>query len=518
MRYRFIMMMLAPTIGVSVLLLVVAAAAAWYAHRMNRDVSASVTQKVAGVIVAEQLLEEVRELRWELDGFAITGESARYAAAAAFARRIPKLLDAADRTVTTDESAGLCAQTRASYQQFSAQFEQLGQPPDPERASELVRLLESDILVLAAAVTEERESDVTTSAKRNQAMTSRIGIGIALLGICGAASGLLAGYGFARAVSRSVVQLSLPVRDMVGELDQVVGPISVVADGDLTGLEEAMRMLAVKTANVVRSLQESQRHALRAEQLMAVGQLASGLAHELRNPLMSLKLLVQTARERADQGGLAARDLEVMEEEIARQEKMLQTFLDFARPPRPQMGPLDVPTLIDQTVQFIQPRAAQQDVRIIPDYADLPALEGDESQLRQVLLNLLLNALDVLPRGGTVWIRAERVDTLPAASAEGELTNAMLVIRVSDDGPGLPPDDQSNIFEPFVSTKTTGVGLGLSISQRIMQSHGGEILAANREQGGAEFTMCLPLRGGTPHADRPADHHATIVPSPCART
>lgn len=346
----------------------------------------------------------------------------------------------------------------------------------------------------------------TASSRRNQAAASRIGLGFSLLGTCGAAGGLLAGYGIARALNRKVVQLSAPVRDMADELDQVVGPVVVSSDADLAELGGALRELSAKTADLVRSLQESQRQTIRAEQLAAVGQLAAGLAHELRYPLMSLKLLVQTARERAEVSGLPERDLEVMEEEIGRLERMLQTFLDFARPPQPQMATLNVAELIERTVRVARPRADRQNIKITADCQSTAVVEGDESQLGQVLLNLVLNALDALPQGGNIWIRAELAASPELRPPAGPPAADALVIRVSDDGPGVSSDVQSRVFEPFVSTKPTGVGLGLSISRRIVQMHGGGMTAGGRKGGGAEFVVRLPL---------PADAAASATVDRC---
>lgn len=510
MRYRFTVMVLAPTIGVSLLLLVVGSAAAWYAHRMNRDLSDTVGDRVAGVIAAQNLLDELRDLRSEVAQFADSGDPVHLGTITALAPKITRLLDATAQTATTPESKLVCDQVGDRISQFRKQLEQLASPPndnstETELAHELVRWLDDDLLTSAARLTDYRENAAIASSQRNRTVASRIGIGILLLGICGSVSGLLAGYGIARAINRSVMQLSVPVRDMAGELDQVVGPITVSSDADLTELEEAMQTLSSKTADVVRSLQESHRQTMRAEQLAAVGQLAAGMAHEIRNPLTSLKLLVQTARERTAADGLQERDLAVMEEEIDRQEKILQTFLDFARPPLPNITALNITELIDKTVQAVRPRATQQGVEIVSECGELPVIDVDESQLRQVLLNLLLNALDALPEGGHVWIRATSVNSRPTTQTDGDVKNDELLIRISDDGSGLPAEEPCRIFEPFVSTKATGTGLGLSISNRIAEAHGGEITAGNRAEGGAEFTLRLPFRGGAVPVGRAQD-------------
>lgn len=218
------------------------------------------------------------------------------------------------------------------------------------------------------------------------------------------------------------------------------------------------------------------------EKSVAVGQLAAGLAHELRNPLASIKLLVQAARER--ESAVAGRDLEVLEEEILRLERLLQTFLDYARPPRLEKKPVVLREVIESTVDLVRRRAEPQKVQIdVACGSPTARIEADADQLRQVLLNLLLNAVEALPQGGLVSVFTE-------SPFDGEGSQA--VVRIRDNGPGLPPELGPRIFEPFVSTKETGIGLGLSLCRQIVQLHGGTIEAANRHTGGAEFVLRLP--------------------------
>jgi signal transduction histidine kinase len=224
---------------------------------------------------------------------------------------------------------------------------------------------------------------------------------------------------------------------------------------------------------------------LRAEQLAAVGQLAAGVGHEIRNPLTSIKMLVQTAQE--DGGGLTADDLRVIEGEVRRMERSLRTFLDFARSPAPDPGPpalgrrpTDLGPLIADVAELLRGRAEKQRVRID---LDLPPgrveVTADGEQLRQVLVNLGLNALDAMPGGGSLKFGLRRWATGPVE------------VEVADTGPGIAAAMMPRLFEPFASTKDTGLGLGLVISKRIVEDHGGTIAAANRPGGGASFFVKL---------------------------
>ena len=218
--------------------------------------------------------------------------------------------------------------------------------------------------------------------------------------------------------------------------------------------------------------------------------MAAGFAHELRNPLMSMKILVQSAAERGDSGALRGRDLGVLEEEILRLEQLTSSLLDFARPPERQVRTFDLRTIIDDVVDLVSGKAEQRAIRIECDLPDEPILiEADAGQMRQVLFNLLLNALEAIQEGGSVSLEAKVVHEDGAAR---------LLVRVADTGPGLPRGLDKDIFAPFVSTKPTGLGLGLSVTRRIVEEHGGKITSRNRTEGGAEFSVTMPCKREAP--------------------
>ena len=228
------------------------------------------------------------------------------------------------------------------------------------------------------------------------------------------------------------------------------------------------------------------RSVLRAEELAEVGQIAAGLAHELRNPLTSIKMLVQVDRERAEARGLPADDLHAIEQEIRRMEDRLNAFMDFARPPRPERRRLDLVPVVEQTIALVGGRARKQRVDVRFDRPGVLVLaEADGEQIRQLLVNLALNALDVMPRGGILEIAL-----FPSADGQVELS-------VQDTGPGIAPRHLPRLYEPFFTSKETGLGLGLAVSERIARDHGGSLRAENRPGGGARFTLRLPARKGS---------------------
>jgi signal transduction histidine kinase len=219
----------------------------------------------------------------------------------------------------------------------------------------------------------------------------------------------------------------------------------------------------------------------RAEQMMAIGQVAAGVAHELRNPLTSIKGLVQVNLRELKSRGLPVEDLTVIEHEIRRMERTLQTFLDFARPPTPNRQTIDLAMIPQRVLVLVGGRARKQGVALEFIRPQAPVVaNADFDQIQQLLLNLVLNALDAMPRGGRI-----EVELQPARDGFVEL-------YVRDDGPGIASTILPKVFETFVSSKETGVGLGLPLSRRIAEDHGGTLTAYNLPESGACFLLRLP--------------------------
>jgi signal transduction histidine kinase len=505
MSSRFTLLIVTPIVGISVLLLLVGGAAAWYVHRLNKEVSDLLHENLVCMVASERLVLGIQEARADLTAFANTGDQSQLESVFSIRRDNQQRLDELERATSAPEARALIQRTRSRHDDLFAKLDQITQrtPNDVQQIHRLAQDLNDQVQVLAQSVLDYNRQAAAKESERNKVLADRIGLGLLVLGCCGAVAGLLTGYGIARGVSRSLVQLSMPIRDTAGKLNQVVGPITISSSAGFAELETVLRTIADETTAVVRRLEQSEREALRAEQLAAVGQLAAGMAHELRNPLTAIKILVQAAAEQSDQAGSLASDLAVLEEEITRLERLIQTFLDFARPPRLETKLFDVRELVNQTLRLISGSAAQQAVQINCETPDQPVLiEADPIQIRQVLLNLLLNALDALPKGGTVSLQIsvgnQGRDELPLpAHLPTSDKRQWLCMRLVDNGPGIPAKLGQRIFEPFVSTKETGIGLGLSICKRIVEAHGGVIVAQNGPQIGAVFTVVLPLAPST---------------------
>lgn len=219
-----------------------------------------------------------------------------------------------------------------------------------------------------------------------------------------------------------------------------------------------------------------------AERMMALGEAAAGMAHELRNPLTSIKGLIQVNEKEFEARGVPSQDLQVIEQEIRRMERALEAFLDFARPPRAHREQIDLAALASRVTALVQARAKKQGVSIEIAAPPEPVLAYvDADQIQQLLLNLVLNALDALSTGGAIHFVLRRA------------SGSAVEIEVIDTGPGIAPHILPVVFDTFVSDKEAGVGLGLPVSRRIAQEHGGSLTAANLPGRGAAFLLTLPV-------------------------
>ncbi len=264
----------------------------------------------------------------------------------------------------------------------------------------------------------------------------------------------------------------------------------------------AMLEVAERAAVVIENSQLIERMRER-DRLAALGEMAAGLAHEIRNPLGAIKGAAQylnPAYPRADDGEL----MQVIIEEVNRLNGVVSEFLDYSRPLKPALLPVDLNEILQRTVKLLEsqglPSGVQVKLSLDPELG--PAL-GDAEQLKQVFLNLALNAVQAMPKGGTLTVRSQ---LLPAAfrftqvgrmgSNGGDERNAdgegrTLEVRFQDTGGGIPEDARERIFIPFFTTKAKGTGLGLAISQRIVRAHGGSISVESRPSFGSEFIVRL---------------------------
>lgn len=266
-----------------------------------------------------------------------------------------------------------------------------------------------------------------------------------------------------------------PVLVSVSEYPSEASQLLIAIVRDLTKTERAEqeRLILVRETE-----------ALRAQQMATLAQLATGVAHEIRNPLTSIKMMIQVNRAKFAEEGLPTGDMELVEHEIRRMERSVNSLLDYARPEQTEFNEFAIQDVVRRTVQLIDGRCESQKVQLSVKTPENPiSLIGDAAQIQQLVLNLTLNALDAMPDGGTLELRIEQ-------------HSSQVVLTVSDSGTGISDGVYEKLFTPFVTTKPNGVGLGLGICRRIAESHHGTLEGANRATGGAQFRLSLPTGTG----------------------
>jgi two-component system sensor histidine kinase HydH len=255
----------------------------------------------------------------------------------------------------------------------------------------------------------------------------------------------------------------------------------------LLAVEQAMRQVRLHVEK-----RELSRRAQTAEKLAAVGTMTAGLSHEIRNPLNAAALQLEVLERRVGRLGAVERQgleepLRLVKEEIRRLDHILEDFLQFARPREFEARPLEVVAVLAKVLDLLQGEFERRAVRLERRFAERVTVRGDEERLRQVLVNLCLNALEASGQGGLVCVSC---DVLAHEGPEGQAP--WVEILVDDDGPGIADSVRDRIFEPFFTTKAKGSGLGLSIVHAIVSQHGGTIEAGERPGGGARMVLRLP--------------------------
>jgi PAS domain S-box-containing protein len=261
------------------------------------------------------------------------------------------------------------------------------------------------------------------------------------------------------------------------------------------------RVAAVLTFRDITDVKEMQAQVLRMDRLASLGVLASGIAHEIRNPLGGIKMMAQSLQEEIPEGDPKREYVDRIIRQVNRLDELIRVFSSYARPRQPVKRAERLPEIVGEVRALLDKRFRTRGVEFREQYADpLPDVYVDFYLMQQVFMNLFLNALDAMPEGGVLTVRAEAVNTTLHAVDRRRRTRLRPVrglfvrVEVEDTGKGIPEEILENIFDPFFTTKPQGMGLGLSIVHRIVEEHGGEISVTSRVGIGTRFTLLVPTR------------------------
>ncbi len=274
--------------------------------------------------------------------------------------------------------------------------------------------------------------------------------------------------------------LTNPIKDLVRFTRKVAG-------GNLNEQYDAKTHdeigdLTVAFNQMTRDLRNSRNELISAERLATAGKMAASFAHEIRNPLSSMRMLAQMLMRKQDLSEARRKQsMEYILEEIERIDVIVKGFMDFARPAFLDSAPHDLNQVLQEVLDLMEANLNHHQILLIKKFApDLPAIPLDRDKLKQAFMNIVLNAMDAMPEGGTLEIL-----TLQDSDR--------VRIDVVDTGVGIPPEDLNRLFEPFFTTKSQGTGLGLANAKRVLEQHGGDIQGKSVVEQGTTISLWLPL-------------------------
>lgn len=316
-----------------------------------------------------------------------------------------------------------------------------------------------------------REDDLKRTIMEVRKITVPIIILVTLLGV-------IASFVFSRLITE-------PLNKFV-EFTKVLGRgefgkrVDVPYSDEIGYLARNFNRLSMELKRVKEKMEEAftYTHLLEAEKISTIGQISSGLAHELKNPLTTLKMLFQAFREKPD---MTKEDAEIISTEIEKIDIIITRFLGFVKQKSSQVSEVDINALIERVLTLSSFDIKHSGITVHKNMPEtLPHLQGDRALLEHVFLNLVLNAVQAMPDGGDIRISSRQDEKF-------------IEVMISDKGGGIPLDIQSKIFDPFFTTKEGGTGLGLSIVYNIVKSHSGKVYFQSAEGEGTTFTVRLPV-------------------------
>ena len=491
MNRRLLIQITTPAVLIGAALLIACLVSAWYVSRLQAGLGSIITHNVAGMRAAQHLEMSAHELRLHSLMYLIDPNPELKAEIDNDQEKFETWVARARETATTTTEREAVANIDDGYDRFRRSLGGLKALAERDGGRSDLRAFAATgpvrwVVEPCEEYAELNERQMNQTADQSHALTDRLRGVMLLLGVVGPLGGLVSGYGIARGLSRSLYKLSVRVQDMAQQLEREVGAVRLLPDADISKLDRQMQRIVDRVTEVAGQLHRQQRDMLRAQQLAAVGQLAAGVAHEVRNPLTAIKMLVEVALRPEKPRPFTLDNLRVIDREVRRLEQKVQGFLNFARPPALKLVPTDLRELVRQAAELVAARARQHKVNLAIVLPTRPVvMDVDRGQSSTVLVNLFLNGLDAMPNGGTLNVHL--------SARRGE----PIRLSVADSGGGIPDHVFAELFTPFVSSKPTGSGLGLSICKRAVEDHGGRIIAENVPGTGARFIVELPNPGSS---------------------
>ncbi|HEY1582270.1 MAG TPA: ATP-binding protein [Chthoniobacterales bacterium] len=312
-------------------------------------------------------------------------------------------------------------------------------------------------------------------------------------------------------LTRKISNLPEPLRSVLGETletdERQEGCEIVLRAGDKTTILRASSSIfhgqdgeplgALMVLTDITTLKRLEMQIRRSDRLASLGTLSAGMAHEIKNPLVSIKTFAQLLPERYQDSDFRETFFSLIGHEVDRIDSLVNQLLRFARPAKPLLKPMHVHEVLEKALLLVGHRLYQKDIKLTRSWqAEVDTIRADADQIEQVFLNFFINALDAMKPGGALTVATEigSTETWPTALPDATTdVREILRISVEDDGSGIKPEDVPHVFDPFFTTKDYGTGLGLSVVHGIVQEHGGQIEVESELDRGTSFHILLPL-------------------------
>lgn len=474
---------IAPALVVSTFWLIVGGATTYYLHWQSKSLDRILEENVSSIRAANQM----QQMIWRIQSAALSEISVQNSIPesrlVALESQFEQSLLLAESTTSTEDERACVRRIREAFTDYSDRLRRTRADVaiTAVRMAELLPVV-SRIIVNCEEVIRINEHVISDTSRRRQRLTAWIVLGRAVTLVIGPSLGLLLGFRLASQLNRSMTNISVTLQTVAGDLEHKIGRLEITPQATLPSIQRQLDLVADRMRGIVKELDQAREETMRAERLAAVGELAAGVAHEIRNPLTSVKLLMQTMQHRLHQS-MPTETFDVVLEEINRMETTIQGLLDFARPPKLHRARHDLSQIVRRAVNLIEGKARQVDVSIITHFPENPIwVDVDAEQLHQVCINLLLNGIESMLQGGRFDIFVELNDDAGTAR-----------VRFADSGEGIPDNVLPRLFEPFVTSKAHGTGLGLAVSRRIIANHSGQLTAERRTEGGTVLMIELPM-------------------------
>lgn len=311
-------------------------------------------------------------------------------------------------------------------------------------------------------------------------------------------------------LTRKITNLPEALRDILGETlgngERLEGREIILRAGDKSTIlrvsssifhgQDGEPLGALMVLTDITTLKRLEMQIRRSDRLASLGTLSAGMAHEIKNPLVSIKTFAQLLPERYQDSDFRETFFSLIGHEVDRIDSLVNQLLRFARPAKPVLKPMHVHEVLEKALLLVGHRLYQKDVKLTRSWqAEVDTIRADADQIEQVFLNFFINALDAMKTGGSLTVSTEigTTKTWPTALPDHSDVREILRISVQDDGAGIKPEDVPHVFDPFFTTKDYGTGLGLSVVHGIVQEHGGQIEVESELNRGTSFHILLPL-------------------------